>query len=205
MANLATYSDLSTAIGTWEERTFTSAETDEFILLSEAAANRKLARDWNRQATATLTTDANGLATLPAGFLGLVSIVQDLLGSIPLKQVSWDALIERNPYATADQANEYAIYGTQIRVSPVTTDDFICIFDKKVAALSGSNTTNWLLSLAPDFYLFMGQACACKKFKDYQGAGVLEGMANEILSDLVSQSNVAQYGNAEMNLPMVTP
>jgi hypothetical protein len=62
---LDTYANISTAIGTWEERTFTTAETDEFLLLAEAKANRRLARNWNRQASATVNTDASGYGTLP--------------------------------------------------------------------------------------------------------------------------------------------
>jgi hypothetical protein len=202
---LDTYANLSTAIGTWEERAFTTDETDEFILLAEAKANRRLARDWNRQASSTLTTDASGYATLPAGFLGLVSLRRDLIGSIPLTQVSWDAIDLINPYETADDARFYAISGTQLRVAPVCEDDFTATFDKKVAALSSGNTTNWLLSLAPDYYLFAGQAAAAAKFKSYQEAAILQAQADQILDELVSQSNVAQYGNAEMVLPMVTP
>jgi hypothetical protein len=34
---------------------------------------------------------------------------------------------------------------------------------------------------------------------------MLEGKALSILDELVSQGNVAEYGMAEMTLPMVTP
>jgi hypothetical protein len=202
---IAAYSDINTAVNAWDERAFTTAETDEFILIAEARANRRLARNWNRQATATVTTDATGYATLPTGFLGLVSIKQDVTGATPLKQVSWEAIDARNPYADADDAQVYAISGTQIRVSPVATDDFICVFDKKVAALSGTNTSNWLLALAPDYYLYACQGEGRKKLLDYQGAAVAQAMADGILEELVSQSNVAQWGNVEMTFDMVMP
>lgn len=200
-----TYANISTAIGTWEERTFTSAETDEFLLLAEAKANRRLARNWNRQASATITTDANGYATLPTGFLGLVSLKQDLTGTRPMTQVSWDSIDTLNPNADADRAVYYAISGTQLRVAPVCTDDFLATFDKKVAALSSGNTTNWLLALAPDYYLFAGQSAAAAKFKSYQEAALLQAQADNILDELVSQSNVAQFGNAEMVMNWINP
>lgn len=200
-----TYANISTALGSWEERTFTSAETDEFLLLVEAKANRRLARDWNRQATSTITTDSSGYATLPTGFLGMVSLKQDLLGTKPMTQVSWDAIDYLNPDAEADRAVYYAISGTQLRVAPVCEDDFVATFDKKIAALSASNTTNWLLALAPDYYLFGGQAAAAAKFKSYQEAAMLQAQADGILDELVSQSNVAQYGAVETVLQMGTP
>lgn len=200
-----TYANLSTAIADWDERTYTTAETDEFILIAESKANRRLARNWNRQATSTVGTDADGYGTLPTGFLGLVSIKQDLLGTVPLTQVSWDAIDRLNPNADADRPNWYAIKGTEFRVAPVAEDDFVLTFDKKVAALSGSNTSNWLLALAPEYYLFACQAASAAKMKNYQEAAVLQSQADGILDELVSQSNVAQWGNAEMVLPGITP
>jgi len=202
---LDTYANLSTAIGTWEDRTFTTAETDEFILLAEANANRKLASDFRRRTTATINTDATGLGTLPTGFVGLTSLVRDVLGSVPLKQVSWDALIERNPYETSADATVFAIRGTSLQVAEITDDNFLAVFSGSVTALSGSNTTNWLLTLAPDYYLTYGQACAAAKFKSYQEAAILRAAANDILDEIVSQGNVAEYGSAEMTLAMVTP
>ena len=153
----------------------------------------------------TINTDASGEATLPTGFVGMTSVVRNVIGSLPLKQVSWDSLIERNPYQIGDDAGVYAINGTALKVAPVTDDDFICKFSSVLTGLSGSNTTNWLLTLAPDFYLFYGQAMAAAKYKDYGAAAGLKGEALDILDDLVSQGNVAEYGNVEMTLSMATP
>jgi hypothetical protein len=203
---LDTYANLSTAIGSWEERTFTTAETDEFILLTEALANRRLAADFRRRASATVNTDASGVGTIPTGFVGLSSITRDVLGSVPLKQVSHAAFIERNPYEISDDAQVFALLSsTEFVVAPVTDDDFLVKYSKLVPALSSSNTTNWLLTLAPDFYLFGCQAGAAAKTKAYQEAAMLEGKAVSILDEIVSQGNVAEYGMAEMTLDMVTP
>jgi hypothetical protein len=202
---LGTYAELTTAIGTWEERTFTATETDQFIRLTEAKADRKLRQDFRRRTSATINTDSTGLGTLPTGFVGMTSLVRDVLGSVPLKQVSWDALITRNPYETSDDAGVYAINGTAIMVAPVTDDDFLAKFSSVLTGLSSSATTNWLLTLAPDFYLFGCQAAASAYLKDYPTAAMLQAQADSILDELVSQGNVAEYGNAEMTLDMVTP
>ena len=205
MAALDSYSSLTTSVGSNEERTYTSDETDEFIRLVEARADRKLRADFRRRSSVTVTTDADGLASLPTGFVGMTSLVRDVTGSLPLKQVSWDALIERNPFAEATDAIVFAINGTQLRVSPVTQDDFVCKFSKVLTGLSGSNTTNWLLALAPDFYLFGCRAAAKLKAEDYAGAQIFGNQADAILDELVSQGNVAEYGNAEMTLPGCVP
>lgn len=205
MAVLDTYSTITTAYSTWEERTFTATETDQFIRLVEAKADRRLRQDFRRRTSATITTDSSGLGALPTGFVGMTSLVRDVLGSLPLTQVSWDSAIWTNPYEVGSDAAVYAINGTVLRVAPVTEDDFICKFSAVLTGLSGSNATNWLLALAPDYYLFGGQAAAAAYMKDYSTASLLQAQADDILDELVSQGNVAEYGNAEMTLPMVTP
>jgi hypothetical protein len=203
---LAQYSDINTVINDWEERGYTTAETDDFIALAESLANRKLAADFRRRASATVNTDASGVGTIPTGFVGLSSITRDVLGSLPLKQVSYAAFIERNPYEIADDAQVFALLSsTEFVVAPVTDDDFLVKYSKLVPALSSGNTTNWLLTLAPDFYLFACQAASAAKMKAYQEAGVLEAKALAVLDEIVSQGNVAEYGMAEMTLDMVTP
>lgn len=203
---LDTYSNLSTAIGTWEERTFTSAETDEFILIAESNANLRLASDYRRRGSATINTDASGVATLPTSFIGMSALTRDVLGSLPLKQVSYAALIERNPYEIGDDAQVFALLSaTTLIVSPVTDDDFLAVYSTVVPALSGSNATNWLLTLAPHYYLFACQSAAAALFKDYQTAAMLDGKANDILDQVISQGNVAEFGNAELTMTMCTP
>lgn len=203
--SFSTYATLTTAIGTWAERTFTSTETDEFIALVEAKANLKLGSTYRRMTTATVNTTAAGVGTLPTDFVAMVSITRAVLGSVPLKQVSWGALISRNPDEIADDAETYALNGLSFMVAPVTDDDFDLVYLAKLTGLSGSNTTNWLLTLLPNYYLFGCRSMACAYQEDYQGATTWGSQADILLDDLISQGNVAQYGNVEMTLDMVTP
>ena len=203
---LDTYANLSTAVGTWEDRTFTTAETDEFILLAEANANLRLASDFRRRTSATVNTNSSGVGTLPSSFIGMVSLTRDVLGSGPLKQVSYAALIDRNPYEVSDDASVYALTSpTTLIVSPVTDDNFLAVYSTVVPALTSGNTTNWLLTLAPHYYLFACQAAAAAKFKAYDEAAVLDAKANAVLDQIVSQGNVAEYASAEMTLPGTFP
>jgi hypothetical protein len=199
------YATLTTAIGTWSERTYTSGQTDEFIALAEAAFNRRLGSNYRRKVTATITTDSSGEATIPSGVIRLESLTQDLLGSSPLTQLAWNALVALNPYEEADSAIYFAIKGTTLKVAPVTEDDFIAVYWAKLTGLSSGNTTNWLLDLAPDAYLAMCQSVQRAFEEDFQVAALYEAKANAILDELVSQGNVAEYGNTETVLAMVTP
>jgi len=200
-----TYSELTTAIGAYMVKTYTSTETDYFIALAESVMNRHLSGQYRRSGLSTITTDSTGTATLPTGFIMLRSIVRDVTGSLPLTQVSWSALSLLDPYAVSSDATHYAIQGSSIKVAPVTEDDFTAIYDSSVPNLSSTTTTNWLLTLAPDIYLEMCLAEA-ERYEMNPGAAdahKFNGLTE--LDNLVAQSNVAQFGNAELVLDMVTP
>ena len=202
---LGTYAELTTGIGAYMVKTYTSTETDYFIALAEARINRHLSGQYRRSGSATITTDSTGTATLPTGFIMLRSIVRDVTGSKPLTQVSWSALTLLDPYAVSSDATHYAIQGSSIKVAPVTQDTFTAIYDSSVPNLSSTTTTNWLLTLAPDIYLEMCLAEAERyemnpgAAQDHRATGLGE------LDSLVAQSNVAQFGNIEVVMDMVTP
>ena len=203
--SIATYSDLLSALDDYTDRTYTTARKDIWIGNAEAKFNRKLTSSFRRMTSTTLTTNSSGEATLPSGFVGLRSIVRDVVGSTPLRQVSWDALLLLNPYEVSDDAAHYAIYGTVLKVAPIVEDSFNAIFDSKLTALSTSNTTNWLLTLAPDAYLTMCLAEEALFTREFVMAQGLEASAYGMLADLVAMDQVAQFGNAELVLDMVTP
>lgn len=202
---IATYSDLQSAIDDYADRSYSMARKDIWIGNAEAKFNRALTSSFRRMTATTLSTDSSGVTTLPSGFVGLRSIVRDVVGSVPLTQVSWDALLAMNPYETSSDATHYAIYDTVLRVAPVTEDSFNAIFDSKLTPLSDSNPVNWLITLAPDIYLNM---CLAEEALFTRDLGTAQGLAATslgALADIVSMDQVAQFGNAEMVLPMVTP
>ena len=202
---LDSYANLTTAIGTWSRRTYLQAQVDEFIAIAESKFNRRLGPNYRRTTTATVNTDTSGEGTLPTDFLTMRSIVRDVLGSRPLKATSWEALTEQNAYQVADDATEYAIRGTTFKVSPVTDDDFILTYDAKLSGLSSGNTSNWLLVLAPEAYLFMVLAAQRAYHEEWDASAGFEQKANAIVDELLGQSNVAQFGNTELYLDIVTP
>lgn len=202
---ISTYADLLTTIDDYTDRSYQTARKDVWIGNAEAKFNRRLASSFRRMTDTTLTTDSTGLATLPSGFAGLRSIVRDVVGSRPLKQTSWDALLAMNPYETVTDATYYAINSMSLRVAPITEDSFIAVFDSMLTALSDSNQTNWLLALAPDCYLTMCLAEEALFTRDFGTAQGLEASATGMLDAVVAMDVVAQFGNAEMSLDMVTP
>jgi len=202
---IGTRAELHSAIDDYTDRSYSEARKDIFVANAEAKFNRRLTPTFRRITNTTLTTDSSGEATLPSGFVGLRSIVRDVVGSAPLKQVSWDALIALNPYEIADDPTHYAVKGTTLKVAPVCEDDFITEYDSTLTALTSTNSTNWLLTLAPDAYLTMCLAEEALFIRDFAGAGGLEQTAYNMIDAVVSMDLVAALGNAELQLDFVTP
>jgi len=150
---LSTYANLKSAIASWAHRSdITDSVAADFVTLAEAEFNRVL-RCVQQETRDTLSVTSRYTA-LPTDFLELRRIEYDGTDLVPLNSLT--------PYqATAYQTNNtsgdpayFAIVGTDIEIQPVQTSATLDIlYYAKIAALSDSNTTNWLLTAHPDLYL----------------------------------------------------
>lgn len=202
---ISSYDELLNAIDDYTDRSYSTARKALWVGNAEAKFNRKLTSSFRRSMDTTLTTDSTGLAPLPSGFVGLQSVVRDVTGSAPLKQVSWDALVSLNPYALDGEPTHYAIQGTSFKVAPIAEDDYTAVFDSLLTPLSSTVATNWLLALAPDCYLTMCLAEEALFTREFAAAAGLEGSASGMLADIVNMDQVAELGNTEMVLEGVAP
>lgn len=204
MSAITNYATLTTAINEWSDRSYASTRTDQFIALAESEFNNTL-RNYRREITDTITTDADGEATLPTDFRRMRSIRRDIAGAAPLEPVGWRALAALNPQAIAAEPVYYAISGSTLKVAPIAEDDFVLTYDAALTALSGSNATNWLITLAPLAYLFMCLSMAEAYEKNFNEAAVWKQQAMEQLETIGILSDLAQYGSGDMSLDFVTP
>lgn len=204
MTAITDYSSLTTAINDWSERSYTSARTDQFIGLAEAEFGLLL-RNYRREETVTITTNSSGVASLPSDFLKLRSLTRDYAGATPLIPTSWASLIRQNPLAEAGEPIWCAISDGSVKVAPIAEDDFILVHEAKLTPLSSSNATNWLITLAPQAYLYMCLAIQEGYEKNFNEAAVWKSQSLEKLNEIGILSDTAQYGNTEMTLDMVTP
>jgi len=202
---LASYSDLIAAIDTWSERAYEEAQKQEFIALFEADANLLLGSAFERKTSATIATDATGAGTLPSGCVRIESLTRSVTGSLPLKQIDWASLIQRNPYTDADEPSAFALKGTAIKLDTPTEDNFDAVYWSRLTGLSDSNTVNWLLTEAPNVYLFGCRAAQLAFEEDEVRAATYAAKAQGILEAIVAESNVAEYGSAEITFPYPLP
>lgn len=146
---LATYSELASAIGDWLDRDDLAAKAPSFIRLAEARLNRLLS-DMDMEVSTTLTA-TDEATPLPADFGEMVSVTCGDGRLSPIGPVEFTAV----DTAIAGEPCFYCIADGEIRFAPANSTASIgLIYRRTIPALTSTDTTNWLLSRAPDVYLY---------------------------------------------------
>lgn len=151
---IATYPDLQSSVATWLNRDDLTAQIPDFIALAEAKLNRQLRL---RQMIARVTTTLDEeYEALPDDFLEAVALKLTTSPPAALQFVTpaqMDVLVEGQ--ATGKPVY-YTIKGDQFQFypTPAGSPSLEMAYYAKIPALSDSNTTNFLLTLAPDVYLY---------------------------------------------------
>jgi len=156
---ITTYAELQTATANWLDRSDMTDRIPEFIELAEANFNRVI-----RQPDMITKDDSFSISsrytTLPTDTLEIVRIVLDLTPVVVLEYMTPEELSERRVSLTGGGKPYYftTVGGStnQLEVlrSPDSTYTASIIYYTRIAALTDSATSNWLLTNHPDIYLF---------------------------------------------------
>ena len=123
------------------------------IALFEAKASRRLALG-QMEASATLTPDTNGAVTLPASFAQM-RYVEALTNPVQIVASAGPEWADyQYPYVNDGWPKVYYITGLSLITRPISTYQIKIGFYAKIPGLVVDSDTNWLLSLAPDLYLY---------------------------------------------------
>lgn len=145
---ISTYAELQTAVASWlhrDDSNLTSLVPD-FITLAEAKLNRQL-RLRAQEATATGTVAAT--VALPTSFIGMKSLTASAGGkNYPLTYVTPELITSET-----GQPTSYSIVGENIVFQNSSTGyTYTLVYYVPFAALSAG--VNWLITNAPDVYLY---------------------------------------------------
>lgn len=153
---LSTYAELKASVADWLNRSdLTSAITD-FVSLAESQMERDLrTRQMIVRANATVNTE---YSALPDDYLEAKSF--KLTGTNPISPLVFQSINAMDDlqvsYTSSGQPKYFCVIGGQIRVLPTPDTSYVSelIYYAKLSKLSTSNTTNWLLTMSPDVYLY---------------------------------------------------
>ena len=154
---LSNYSELQTAVANWLDRDDLTARIPEFISLCEARFNRSL----RIRAMETLDTSVSTVAgtktiALPTGYVQMRDI--HLTGNpiVQLQYVTPEIMNRIHAGSDSGKPTVYTVIGDNISLGP--TPDAVystsMLYYKTFDALSDSSPTNWVITNAPDVYLY---------------------------------------------------
>lgn len=153
---ISTYSELQTAVANWLNRSDLSSRAPEFIAMAEARMNR----DARLRVIDAITRDTLAVSSqftdLPSDFALMVNCELQTTPVVPLEYRTPQQMdVVRNSSATGDP-RYFSIVGNELEVVPVPSSSVTLglIYYKRIVALSDANTSNWLLTAAPDLYLY---------------------------------------------------
>lgn len=153
---LTTYTELKSSLADWLNRQDLTSTIPDFISLAEAQIERQLrTRQMIVRATATIETE---YGALPGDFLETKSLKLNTNPITALQFETVDALdvMKATQYLSSGRPKYFGIVGAQIRVLPVPDGSYTgeLTYYAKLSKLSSTNATNWLLTQAPDVYLY---------------------------------------------------
>lgn len=153
---LNSYAALKTSIGDFLNRDDLTAVIPDFISLAEAQINRDI-RHYEMENRATAQLDSQYLAR-PTDWVETIRMHITGGGTRTLDLLSGAAMSDKR--AGADDTSgepryfRHAERAFEVYPTPDGTYNVEILYYQKIPALSDTNTSNWLLSEAPDVYLY---------------------------------------------------
>lgn len=161
---ISNYTDLQTAVTEWlarDQDTTLIARIPTFIQFAEAKFNRELfVRQMEQRSSATLSsgvTDSE-FVLLPPDFQSMRRVrLSSVPGRPPLVFMSATQMDEFR-YGNSDTAQQpkyFSIFGSEMELAPTPDANYTLeMVYRTVIPPLATNSTNWLLQLAPDLYLY---------------------------------------------------
>lgn len=190
------YASLQSEIAAWLHRTDLTSRIPQFIANAEARFNRKLRMRQQETAFASVAL-TDGAAALPTDFEEFKALWVDASPVKPL-QVATSEFV-RSRAADAGSPVFYAIEGGNVICWP-SAGNIKGIYYAKVPSLSDSNTTNWLLTLAPDLYLAESLVHASIFIKNDARAQALRIEADRLRDEVVSAGKAQSIGGGQLTV-----
>lgn len=153
---LNSYANLKTAIADFLNRDDLTAVIPDFITLAEAQIYRDI-RHYEMENRATAQLDSQYLAR-PTDWLETIRIHLTTSGTRNLQLLSGASMADKRQgieNATGEpKFYRHAERAFEVFPTPDGTYNVEILYYQKIPALSDTNTSNWLLSEAPDVYLY---------------------------------------------------
>jgi hypothetical protein len=197
---LTTYATLQTAIGDWLNRTDLTSAIPDFIQMAEAQFQRSI-RHRKQITRSTATLDQQYNAT-PADWIQTVSLILTTNPVTALEYVTQEAMNTLRAGSSGTAKPKYfTMVGTEVELYPSPSGTFTgeLVYYATIPVLSDSNTSNWLLDLSPDIYLYGSLLQSAPYLQDDARLGVWGGMYEKMIEDM-NISNERSQGQTSVKM-----
>ncbi len=153
---IGNYTQLQTAVANWLDRDDLTDRIPEFIALAEARMNRVLRLRMMESKYTASTVASQRNYNLPTGYVQMRNFQINTSPITPLQYVSPEIYDRLWGGSTGGTPQFYTIITNEIQLGPVPGSVLTLemLFYKKITALSGTNTTEQMLTDNPDIYLY---------------------------------------------------
>jgi len=190
--SITTFDGLKASIANWLNRNDLTAEILDFIELAENRMSHEV-RLPTIERSAVVTVDTGGATSIPADFL---EAKYAFFNGAPLERISTTMLYSQP--AKSGTPTAFARVGSKLQFYPtptITATDVLTItYYYQVDALSDANSTNPLLSTAPELYLYAALVEAAN-FLNSDGQRWENGYQNAF-SRAMSHARYAEFSGA---------
>jgi len=196
---LANYDDIQAAIGNVLDRSDLAAVIPDWITMCEASVSRNL-RHWrmSKRVSGTVSTRYTALPndwqkTERYDIYGYRRLELASVGELERMRAKSDA---------AGQPCFYTITGGDIELYPTpdTTYETELVYFSDIPALSAASPTNWLLTEAPDVYLYGSLIHSAPYLIEDQRLMVWGGLYRDAIDGLQLASDRARHSGAALRL-----
>ncbi len=195
---LSDYTELQQSVNDYLEQDDVTGQVTDFIRLLEVRVNRELSVRWMHK-TKTGFLDVQKLA-LPTDFIE--AITWRIVGPDPDitgQYVPPDRFFGMQGVSTGGTPRAFTIVGTDAYWAPdptgvaLSTYPYILEYLAQVPPLTDTNSTNWLLDVAPDIYLYGALLEAQPFLLDDERLAIWAKMYEQSVKSLVSADARGRY------------
>ena len=154
---ISNYSELQTAVANWLDRDDLAARIPEFITLCEARFNRSLRiRAMETLDISVDTVGGTSTVALPTGYVQMRDISLITSPITQLQYLTPEIMNRLNAGSFTGKPETYTIIANSILFGPTPDDayDISMLYYKTFDPLTALAPTNWVITNAPDVYLY---------------------------------------------------
>jgi hypothetical protein len=198
---ITNYTELRASVADWLNREDLTAQIPDFITFAEARLNRTLRTREMLTRRRTATTD--GFISLPFDYLETYQLQLPANATNtpePLTFIGPNEAAQFKATSMTGKTRYYTIIDGAFELIPTPTSsvELTITYYAKVPALSSTQATNWLLTKAPDLYLYATLANAAPYLQNDERIPVWSQLASSAFDELMMDSERASRSRTNL-------